>query len=371
MRIAILGTRGIPAAYGGFETLAEQLSWRLAARGHDVTVYARPHGVRFRVPQYRGVRVIHLPTIPHKYLDTVVHGVLSGIHAASQDFDVVLFCNGINALACRLPKLLFRGTVVALNVDGLEKKRRKWNALGKLAYSMSERLSCVLPDAVVTDARQIHRYYAEKYGVASSFVPYGSDLPRPETVECLERLGLRPDGYVLYVSRFEPENNPDAVIEGFSLFKKDIPLVLVGSAPYSSRLIEKLKQMASKDPRVQMPGAFYGDAYHQLLSHAAVYVHATEVGGTHPALLEAMGAARPVLVNDTPENREVAGETALYFEATKPKTLARVLSEAFENEDRRRQFGNAAYSRASRDYRWDDITTLYERLFEQALFLLR
>ena len=264
MRIAILGTRGVPAAYGGFETLAEELSARLAARGHDVTVYARRGAVREELPSWRGARVVFTPTLRHKYLDTVVHGVTSGLHAAAEGYDAVLVCNGANALACRLPRLLGSGTRVLLNVDGLERNRRKWNRLGKAVYALSERLSCVLPDVVVTDAEEIRRYYRDRYGRESDFVPYGSDLPEPTDLSVLARLGLVPGGYVLYVSRFEPENNPDAVVRAFRDVPGTSPLVLVGAAPYAEGFIAGLREEAAKDQRVLLPGAATATPYARL-----------------------------------------------------------------------------------------------------------
>lgn len=362
MRVAILGTRGIPAAYGGFETLAEELSVRLARRGHDVTVYSRRGCVGEELSSFLGVRVVFTPTIRHKYLDTVVHCVTSGLHAAVEGYDAVLVCNGANALACRLPRLLGSGTRVVLNVDGLERNRRKWNRLGKAVYAVSERLSCVLPDVVVTDAKEIHRYYLERYGQESAFVPYGSDLRAPEDLSILGRLGLESGGYVLYVSRFEPENNPDAVVRAF----RDVPgaqrLVLVGSAPYAESFITRLKGEAAKDPRVLLPGAVYGEGYRALLAHASTYVHATEVGGTHPALVEAMGFGRPVLSHDTPENREVAGDAALWWDARDPSSLTRLLGSLLPDASRREALGAAARLRARERYRWDDVTTVYEAL---------
>jgi len=201
----------------------------------------------------------------------------------------------VNALTCRLPRLLGSSTRVVLNVDGLERNRRKWNALGKLVYFLSERLSCVIPDTVVTDARAIEEYYRNSFGLVSTFIPYGSDLPIPEGSATLDRLGLRRGAYVLYVSRFEPENNPDAVLRGYRGFSRDLPLVLVGSAPYAERFISGLEAEAAKDRRVLLPGAIYGEGYRELLANAAAYVHATEVGGTHPALVEAMGFGRPIV----------------------------------------------------------------------------
>jgi glycosyltransferase involved in cell wall biosynthesis len=362
VRVAILGTRGVPAAYGGFETLAEELGARLADRGHEVTVYARRGAVLEERAAWRGMRVVFTPTLRHKYLDTVVHGVTSGLHAAAAAYDAVLVCNGANALSCRLPRLLGSGTRVLLNVDGLERNRRKWNRLGKAVYALSERLSCVLPDVVVTDAEEIRRYYLARYGTESAFVPYGSDLPAPRDLSVLGRLGLEPGKYVLYVSRFEPENNPDAVVRAFRSVPGDARLVLVGSAPYAEGFIARLNEEAGRDPRVLLPGAIYGEGYRALLANASAYVHATEVGGTHPALVEAMGYGRPVLAHDTPENREVAGSAALFWDAREPATLSRQLSDLLPDAVRREALGAAARRRAGARYRWDAVAAAYEAL---------
>jgi glycosyltransferase involved in cell wall biosynthesis len=361
VKLAILGTRGVPAAYGGFETFAEELSARLASRGHDVTVYARRGGTAAEVNVHRGARVLFLPTVRHKYLETVVHTALSGLHAAAQGFDAVLVCNGVNALTCRLARLLGAPTRVVLNVDGLERNRRKWNALGRLVYAASERLSCALPDVLVTDARAIQAYYRETYGQDSRCIPYGSDLPEPDGAATLAKLGLAPEGYVLYVSRLEPENNADAVVRAYRDVPGTAPLALLGSAPYADAFVSSIRAEASRDPRVLLAGAIYGEGYRELLANAAVYVHATEVGGTHPALLEAMGFGRPLVVHDTPENRETAGNTALYADARRPETLARAIGTLLADPDRRRAMGQAARRRAAAFYRWDEVADAYEK----------
>ena len=366
MKLAILGTRGVPAAYGGFETLAEELSARLAGRGHDVTVYARAHGVSSRVARHRGARVVHLPTLRTKYLDTVVHTALSGLHAATQSYDAALVCNGVNALFCRLPRLLGAPTRIVLNVDGLERNRRKWNRLGKLVYALSERLSCVMPDSVVTDARSIETYYRDTYGKESSYIPYGSDIPEARGRAALERLGLAPGSYVLYVSRFEPENNADAVLRAYRLVDGDTKLVLLGAAPYADAFLARIRAEAAGDPRVLLPGALYGEPYHELLSNAAVYVHATEVGGTHPALVEAMGAGRPLVVHDTPENRETSGEAALYVDARRAESLAAGLTALLSDPAARESSGRAARARACALYLWDSVADAYEALLAGA-----
>src|SRR3990170_1701074 len=198
MKIAILGTRGIPASYGGFETLAEELSARLVERGHQVVVYGRTNYIRYRQPDYRGVRLVLLPTIPHKYLDTVAHTFLSVVHLLFQDAEVVLICNAANSIFSFIPRLAGKKTV--LNVDGIERQRRKWNALGRGWYRFSEWLSTFLPNAIVSDAGIIRDYYRERYGKDSFFIPYGAETKRLETRVQLDQLGLEPDGYFLYVS---------------------------------------------------------------------------------------------------------------------------------------------------------------------------
>ena len=361
MRLAILGTRGIPARYGGFETLAEELSARLAARGHEVTVYTRTRYAAPGLSEHRGARIRVLPTIPSKYFDTVVHGVLSGFDAALERFDAVLVCNAINAASSFLPRLSAR-TRVVLNVDGLERNRRKWSAIGRAAYRLSERLATMIPDAVVSDARVIQTYYRERHGFESVFIPYGGDLPVPAGGEALDRLGLVPERYVLYVSRLEPENNADAVVAAYRAVPGQTPLVVVGDAPYAADYIARVRREA--DERVRLPGAIYGDGYRQLLANAAVYVQATEVGGTHPALVEALGYGRIVLYNATPENEEVAGGAGLPFDARSPGGLAAVLRGVLDDPSAHSVWKERARQRVQERYRWEDVADRYEAVLE-------
>src|SRR5215470_13240463 len=361
MKIGILGTRGIPARYGGFETLAEELSARLAARGHDVTVYTRSRYAEPGLESHRGARIRVLPTISTKYLDTVVHGALSSFDAAWERYDAVLVCNAINAASSFLPRLAGK-TRVVLNVDGLERNRRKWNALGRLAYRFSERLSTMLPDADVSDARVIEDYYRTRYGFSSVFIPYGGDLPLPGGKAALDRLGLEADKYVLYVSRLEPENNADAVVRAWRGVPGKTPLVIVGDAPYARDYIAGVKRLA--DDRVLFPGAVYGEGYRELLANAAVYVQATEVGGTHPALVEALGFGRVVCYNATPENEEVAGGAGLPFNVRSPASLATVLRGILDDPSAHSVWKVRARQRVQERYRWEDVVDRYEAVLE-------
>ncbi len=357
MKIAILGTRGIPARYGGFETFADELSRRLARRGHDVTVYCRPHYTDPSLAKVGDVRVVVLPTIRSKYLDTVVHAFLSAVHAAARGYDAVLFCNAITAAFCGIPKL--SGARVLLNVDGLERNRRKWSAAGRAAYAISERLSTKLPDVVVTDAEVIRRYYADTFGIDPLVIPYGGDLEPPEGTAALERLGVSPERYFLYVSRLEPENNALAVVEAYREARGDLPLVVVGDAPYAAEYISRVK--AAADPRVLFAGAVYGEGYRELLFHARAYVQATEVGGTHPALVEAMGAGRIVAYHDSPENREVCAGAGLPFDARRPATLAAIFDALVDDPASSAVLAEKGRARVEERYRWEAVTDAYER----------
>jgi glycosyltransferase involved in cell wall biosynthesis len=356
MRIAILGTRGIPARYGGFETFAQELSTRLALVGHSVTVYCR---TRHSEPTFHGVRLQYLPTIRHKYLDTLAHTFLATLHLLVHRADVVLYCNAANAIFTIFPRIL--GMPVALNVDGIERKRKKWNRLAKAWYRMSERLATLLPSAVVSDAETIAEYYRARYGKATHFIPYGAEVGKVETAGALRNLGLEPGRYFLYVSRMEPENHPLEVRRAFEKVQTDMKLALIGDAPYAADYIRRVRD--SSDPRVVIPGAIYGLGYQELGSHCFAYIHATTVGGTHPALIEAMGRGALVLYRYAEENAEVASGAGIPFgESDLAETIARALamSDAERNELRRR-----AVERVRDRYSWDAVTADYERLFRK------
>lgn len=356
MKIAILGTRGIPANYGGFETFAEQLSTRLVTRGHEVTVYGRKHYASGYERSYRGVNLVVLPTIRHKYFDTVIHTFLSILHAILCRYDIILICNAANSIFAFLPRLF--GVPTLVNVDGLERKRKKWNWLGRQYYWLSEWLSTFLPTAIVTDAQVIQDYYATRYRKDSAMIAYGADVERRAAPEHLLKFGLKSNQYILYVSRLEPENNAHLVIQAYEQVQTDLPLVIVGGAPYAEEYIAQLK--STKDRRVKFLGFVFGSDYRALQQNAYCYVHATEVGGTHPALIEAMGAGNCALVLNTPENREVMGDAGISYDSVEDLAvqMRRVLADSTIISDYRAR----AMARVRKRYDWEQITNQYEWL---------
>jgi len=359
MRIAILGTRGIPASYGGFETFAEHLATRLVARGHEVTVYCRAHYVSPRQMEYHGVRLKVLPTIRHKYFDTVVHSFLSAVHAVSGRFDAALICNAANAPFS--PILRLTGTPVAINVDGLEHKRKKWNWLGRRYYQLAEYLSTLLPNEMVTDAQVIQDYYLAQHNAPSTMIAYGSEVERRPDRELVRKWRVEPNRYVLYVSRLEPENNAHLVIEAFKKVRTAYRLLVVGDAPYAEHYIEDLKARARGDKRIVFTGFVFGQDYRALQQNAYCYVHATEVGGTHPALLEAMGYGNCVLTLATPENLEVVGDAGVPYqdEFDLTEKLQRVLRDGSLVH----AYRHRAQMRIRSNYDWGRVVDQYELLF--------
>jgi len=362
VKIAILGTRGIPARYGGFETLAEQLSARLAARGHEVTVYCRRPFTKPDDVVAPGVRRVILPTISSKHFDTAFHTLLSLIHVSFTGADVVFICNVANGPIAWIPRLA--GKPTALNVDGFDRKRRKWNLIGRSSLYLCELFSAFTPTRVVTDSHIMEDYYWRRYRRRSTFIAYGSEVPAngaggPPAARVLD---LPAGRFILYVSRLEPENNPELLLDAYRRVQTDWPLVIVGGNAYDTAYVERLKSLA--DDRVIFLGPVYGNGYWQLLRDAGIYVFACEVGGVHPALIEAMAAQKPVLYLDTQENRETAGDGGVPFRAD-CVNLAGGISRLLADANLREELGRKAQERAAKMFGWEETTQKYEVLFSQ------
>jgi len=359
LRIALLGTRGIPANYGGFETCVEELAPRLAALGHDVTVYCRRPHISYSDDTYRGVKLVKLPTIRNKYLDTIVHTSLSAIHALVRRYDVVFMFGVGNSPVCFM---LRAGRIpVLLNVDGLDWQREKWPAIARHMLKLAGWLSVKAANRTITDSRNVQDYYRATRGVEMSYIPYGATPGPAEQNGVLRRHGLEPEHYFLYVGRLEPENRIADIVEAAALADVGMPVVIVGDAPYAGRYIRSLKARAGE--RVQFTGAIYGDGYWELNHFAYAYIFPVSSSGTHPALIEAMACGDCILARDTPDNRTVGGDTVRYFADV--EELAGLMRWARESPDAVQRLGRMAAERAVELYDWDRVTAEYLTLAEQ------
>ncbi len=360
LRIGILGDRGIPARYGGYSTLVEEVAARLVRdHGMKVTVYCRRGYYDEHPREYRGVHLVHLRSPGGKYFESLIHTFFSVIHSIGRRFDLIFMLDPGNS-PLLLP-LKARRYPVVLHTDGLGWQRRKWGRVARSYYKWSERLSARLATCLVTDARAMREYYREQYGVDSCFIPYGSRVGEAPTEDALRRHGLEPGGYYLVVARIEPENNTDLIIDEYRRSDVRRPLVIVGGAKYETEYSRRV--FSRHGGAVRLLGPVYDSAaLNGLYANAYAYIHGHEVGGTNPSLLRAMDAGRPCLCLSVIFHREVIGDAGVYFERG-PGSLAAILRELEADRERAEVLGRRASERAVRRYRWDAVAAGYAALF--------
>jgi glycosyltransferase involved in cell wall biosynthesis len=361
VKIALVGTRGVPACYSGFETAVENVGSRLAARGHDVTVYCREHIVGRR-PEgtYRGMRLVYLPTVAGKHADTPVHTLLSTLHlGAVRRPDVAFYFIAGNSPFAGIGRLL--GVPTAINVDGLDSRRAKWGPWAKRYLRLTERAAPHLARVAITDSKDVQELY-RSWGSETLYIPYGSELETDEEASpILEELGLTSREYVLFVGRLVPENNAHVLVEAFRELDTSLRLVIVGDASYADDYRERLQ--ATGDDRVVFAGYRFGAAYRRLLRNAALFVAPTEVGGTHPVIVEAMAAGACVVVNDHPPNVEALGDAGVSYPGKEgPTGLRRALEAMLADPAAIDRCRAAAAQRARLLYSWESVTDAYEQV---------
>lgn len=359
LSIALVGTRGVPAHYGGFETCIEEVGARLADRGHAVRVYCRQaeDDQSERLERYRGMDLVHLPALRSRTLETLSHTGGSVAHLVRHRTDVAVVFNAANAPY--LPLIRARGIPVATHVDGLEWKRSKWGPTGQRYYRQAEALAVRFSDELIADAVGIQDYYTERFGVPTTLITYGAPVVEGggDPVRLAE-LDLVPGGYHLVVARFEPENHVDVIVEGYAASSARLPLVVVGSAPYSDAYTQRVRSLA--DERVRFLGGVWDqDLLDQLYAGARTYLHGHSVGGTNPSLLRAVGAGAAVSAFDVSFNREVLDGAGIFW--SDPASVAQAVQEGEDDVDGTRARGDLARSRAAL-YDWDVVADGYEAL---------
>jgi glycosyltransferase involved in cell wall biosynthesis len=364
MRIAMIGIKAIPANFGGFETAVDEISRGLVRRGQDVVVYNRSGMSTQAGGDYEGVRLVNLPTLRSKNLSTIAHAFLSTLHVLFHPVDVVHYFTTGSTIFAPLPK--FMGMKTVCSVDGTDWQRSKWGIFARWYLRLSERLAVWFCDGLVADSREVERYYQQRYGISSCFITYGMRESRHEGCQWLQRFGLKSREYVLFVGRLVPENNVHHLIRAFECAGTDKKLVIVGDDPWEKEYVRALK--STRDPRVVFTGGVYGEGYEQLQRNAYLFVLPDEVGGTHPALVEAMGFGNCVLVNDTPSNLEVVGDAGFPYRGTEgAQDLCRRLQFLLENPETVSQYRSKAKQRARANYSWDDVINDHSKLYRKIL----
>jgi glycosyltransferase involved in cell wall biosynthesis len=364
LRIAVIGCRGIPAGYSGFETFAEELSTRLVERGHDVTVYCR-RGAQYleETPpeEYKGVRLLYTPFLRQRELETLSHELTSIVDSARRPFDLYYFL-GTRSAPFYVP-VRWTKRIVVVNTDGLEWKRRKWNRLGRAYLRFAEWVAVRLAaDHLVSDARAIARYFEETYGASSEYLTNGAyvleDLPEGS----LERWALEPGSYYLVACRIEPENNIDLIVREFLASGSERELVIAGGMNYRTPYWDQLQGLGAGG-RVRFLGPVYGPLLvEQLHLGCYGYLHGHEVGGTNPSLLKAMGCGNAVLALDTPFNAENLEGTGVLWRKD-PGDLASRIRWAEDHPDELLELGGRARDRIRSFYTWDMVADRHDAFF--------
>lgn len=362
MKIALLGTRGIPASYSGFETCVEQLGKRLVERGHDVTVYCRKHHIKYDGVLYKGMKLVKLDTVRNKYLDTIVHSFISSLHALFHRYDIALYFIAGNSPVTWIPRIV--GTKTILNVDGLDWEREKWPVFAKKYIQFSEFLATRLPNMYLTDCAVVQDYYQTKYNSKPPYIPYGSEVSILPSGDTLRKFGLEQNKYILFVGRLVPENCAHHLITAFRKMQTDLKCVIVGSSSYSDDYINELHALAQGDPRIVFTGYAFGKDYFELGSNALIFVETSGVGGTHPALTEAMGFGNCIIVNNTPPNLETIADAGVSYDGKLGgESLYLILQELITNRKLVDEYRKRALNRANTYYSWESVTDDYEMMF--------
>jgi len=360
----MIGIKAIPARFGGFETAVDELSRGLVKLGHEVVVYNRAGMSDYPERRYEGVELVTLPTLRSKNLSTIVHALLSTLHVALRRVDVVHYFTTGATLFAPIPRIL--GKRVVCSVDGTDWQRNKWGKFARWYLRLSERLAVRFCDGLVADSQEVARYYQDTYGARTSIIFYGMREFRAQGREWLQRFGLDSREYVLFVGRLVPENNVHLLIRAFEQTKTDKKLVIVGDDPWEKEYVRSLR--STRDPRVVFTGGVYGDGYEQLQRNAYVFVLPDEVGGTHPALVEAMGFGNCVLVNDTPSNVETIGDAGFSYRGQdQDRDLHRQLAFLLNGPEIVSDYRLRAEERARASYRWEEVVRKYSALYQQVV----
>ena len=376
MKIAIIGCRGIPAKYGGFETFAQGLTENLVKRGYDITVSCEYEPSQSRKDNYKGAKLEYFPIKPPKnYFLRKVYENLSDIYfliKLSRKHQLIYFLVIEVGMFLFIPKILNRKSQVIVNIDGVMWQRSKFSLLERWLLKINHDMATVFADKIIVDAQAMKNYVDKKYLDKTSYLSYGIDIPKRitwngESLELLKTytsIEMSPGDYYLVVARLEPENNIHTIIDAFNQAEISIPLVVVGDFT-SEAYKEEIEDIAEE---CTQPGViFLGSVYNQKLldmlrQNCCAYIHGHSVGGTNPSLLEAAISKNIIIAHDNQFNREVCGTSAVYFK--NEIELSRKMKSVYKHQQSYLKLKDDVYYRVKNNYQWDRITEGYLSLFQ-------
>lgn len=364
--VAIIGTRGYPSYYGGFETAVRKLAPYLAEHGWDVTVYSRPGATRRDDPDRdHRVRVIETTGFEKKSLSTLTYGYSATRHCIKERPDVALVMNVANGYW--LPLLKRAGIPTLVNVDGIEWDRAKWGRFAKWVFHTGAKWTARHGTRMVYDSRAIALRWKSEFGLEGDFIPYGGD---PVYGDLPVEPGLTHRGYALVVARFVPENSIPEFFDAAAEIAEQNDVVIVGTGAYGGELDRRAQELTQSSPRIRWLGHVSDDRrLLGLWQHAGAYFHGHSVGGTNPALVQAMAAGAPIVARDTVYNREVLGPTGI-FSSAHPAEIAKNVRELLANTEAQEASARDNIERASTEYSWAAVCGRYEASLQARIGVL-
>lgn len=362
MKIAIFGIKNIPGRYGGYETCVDETSRLLVKMGHDVLVMCRKNFAESFIEDYEGVKIKYVPGLNSKNLSNIYSAFFSTLYLLFSNVKVVhIYITG-NALFIPILKLLRKR--IAISVDGLEWKRKKWSKLASLYIKFSEKLAVKYADVIISDSHVINNYYLKKYNRNIDYVPYGANLVEYRGNKNLSKYGLVAKKYFLFVAIFRPEKNVDLLIKAFNAAStKDYKLALIGDEPNNQKYMKYIYSLGSE--KTIFLGRIYGKPYEEISQNAYCYVTASELEGTSPALIEAMGFGTAVLVSDIDENKESVGDAGFTFKTNDIKDLQLKIEYLIENGNVIKLYSEKAVKRVKENYTWEKVTSELEKIYSK------
>jgi glycosyltransferase involved in cell wall biosynthesis len=357
MKFAILGSRGFPSTYGGYETLVRYLAPYLARAGHDVTVYCRSRNEGRRKWTTDYVRCLATPGLETKSFSTMTFGMTATLDASFRNFDSILVLNIANGFW--FPLLRAAHTPFTVNTDGIEWERGKWSRLGRAIFRAGAWMTAHNANTLICDSEAIGAVWNDRFGRHSTFIPYGAPVLEGVSRDRLEQVGLGTEPYLLVVARLAPENNVELILDALDLLRNRAPhAVVVGSANFDSPIEVRLKAMETAGRVSWLGHVDDQELLTQLWAHSTVYVHGHSVGGTNPALLQALGAGAPTLALDTPFNAEVLSYPEQRFPHD-AHVLADRIQSIIASPSQREGMARRGRSIIRERYAWDDVCHAY------------
>jgi glycosyltransferase involved in cell wall biosynthesis len=364
MRIAFMGTMGIPARYGGAETCVEEIATRLARKGHEITVYCGYRDSKLRKRSYKGVQLIHIPSLGNKFMDFPFRLFISIFDGLNKDFDIIHFYGSDSGPFALVGRLTSK-TVISL--DGLTWNRSSYPILVRRILRLTSKFALLFPNAVTVDSKVVQFWYRKNFGESPKFIPYGAniDLTDPdETI--LRKYKLRNKKYIIFTGRLVHEKGVHYLVEAFARITTDFKLVIIGSDPFGKKYELFLKENANKN--TVFLGCVYGKDYEELCKGAYIYVTPSNLEGTSPALLTAMALGKILLVSDIPENLETVGDSGFSFRHGDVEDLKQKLQFLIASPFVITEMQKKAVERIRNYYNWDKIADEVEKLYFSLLY---